>query len=64
MEKAFEKYKNLGDYYNKTDIAQKVHQYHNQGMDDKKVLDQIGKELHNAEEIEHEFYIHGGSRPH
>lgn len=64
VEKAFEKYKNLGDYYNKTDIAKKVHKYHNQGMDDKKVLDQIGKELHKAEEIEHEFYIHGGSRPH
>lgn len=31
-------------------------------MNDEEVIEQIGEDLKKSEEIEHEFYIHGGSR--
>lgn len=37
----------------------KVEKYHNKGMNDEEVIKQIGKEAKCAEEIEHEFHVHG-----
>lgn len=51
--------KNYGDYYNRGEIGKKVQEYHNKGMDDEEVVKQIGKDVKIAEEVEHEFYIHG-----
>lgn len=54
----FEKYKKLGDIYNRTDIAKKIDKYHNRGMNDEEVIKQIGADAKLAEEVEHEYHIH------
>ena len=62
VDKCFAKYEKLGDYYNRGEIGKKVRQYHNQGMDDEEVIEQIGEDAKVAEEVEHEFHIHGRNR--
>ena len=60
---ALKSIKICGEYYNKTDIAKKVEEYHNdKGLNDKEIIDQIGEDLKIAEDVEHEFHIHGDNR--
>lgn len=48
-----------GDYYNRRDMEKKVEKYHNEGMDIEEIKEQVKEDAGIAEEIEHEFHIHG-----
>lgn len=48
-----------GDYYNRRDMEEKVENYHNRGMDIEEIKERVKEDAQVAEEIEHEFHIHG-----
>lgn len=56
------KYPKYREYFNESDLKQKVEKYHNNGMNDEEVIEQVKEDIELAEEIETEFYIHGRSR--
>lgn len=62
VEKCFQRYPTLGDYYNRSDITRKVEEYHSQGASDKEILSQIGKDAMQAEGTEHTRPLPGEGR--
>ena len=59
VEECKAKYPDYGEIYNESDLREKVQQYHNNGMNDEEVLEQVGADIEYAKMFEHEFYIHG-----
>lgn len=47
---------NYGEYYNRKDIEKRVEEYHNDGMNDEEIIEQINDDANVAKESEHDFH--------
>ncbi len=62
-DECFKKYPDLGDNFNRSDVAKMAKDYHNRGMNDEEIIETIGKECEIAQDVEHD--MPGNSRrPH